>query len=390
MAKTLYDTLGVSKSASQDEIKKAYRKLARQYHPDKNPGDKDAEEHFKEVQHAYDVLSDDEKRKTYDRFGSTNGRVAPGPGGGRTSTSTSAASTSAISAISSAGIFGGGGARGGASRARRQPVRGYDVEVAGAALVRGLAPRRRGEGPVELTAACRECGGTGRAARHRAGHLPRVQRPRREGRVQGLFALSQPCPRCRGNGTVIEQPCPKCHGSGRERRIKTYTVKIKPGVKDGTRIRLKGKGEAGENGGPPATSSSSRASRRPATYERRGDDLIVQVPVSFPTAALGGKVEVPTPEGPVSLKIPAGSEDGKLLRIKGRGAPKLERLRQGRRARARPHPGAEAREQEGARAPRGAAEGGRLTWRSTTTCSTRAPREAPEPETAEERSRGSA
>jgi molecular chaperone DnaJ len=122
---------------------------------------------------------------------------------------------------------------------------------------------------------------------------------------------------------VIEQPCPKCHGSGRERRIKTYTVKIKPGVKDGTKIRLKGKGEAGENGGPAGDLIVVTRVASSDTYERRGDDLIVQVPVSFTTAALGGKVDVQTPEGPVTLKIPAGSEDGKLLRIKGRGAPRL-------------------------------------------------------------------
>jgi molecular chaperone DnaJ len=140
---------------------------------------------------------------------------------------------------------------------------------------------------------------------------------------QGLFALSQPCPRCRGNGTVIEKPCPHCQGSGRERRIKTFTVKIKPGVKDGTRIRLKGKGEAGENGGPAGDLVVLTRVTSSDTYERRGDDLVVQVPVSFATATLGGKVDVATPDGAVSLKIPAGSEDGKLLRIKGRGAPKL-------------------------------------------------------------------
>jgi molecular chaperone DnaJ len=140
---------------------------------------------------------------------------------------------------------------------------------------------------------------------------------------QGLFAFSQPCPRCRGNGTVIEKPCRNCKGSGRERRIKTYTVKIKPGVKDGTRIRLKGKGEAGANGGPAGDLVVVTRVEKSSTYERRGDDLVVETPVSYATAALGGSVEVPTPDGAVSLKIPAGSHDGKLLRIKGRGAPKL-------------------------------------------------------------------
>ena len=320
MPESLYDTLGVKKGASVDEIKKAYRKLARQFHPDANQGDKSAEERFKQVQTAYDVLSDPEKRKAYDRFGSTNGRGAPGPGPGGVNVD-----FGDLGDIFG-GLFGnlGGTARGGRGRARSQAVRGADVETE---VRLSFEDSRRGaeaKVPVELTVACSECGGTGA----QPGTAP-VICPECNGRgviseSQGLFALSQPCPRCRGNGTVIEQPCSKCHGSGRERRRRTFSVKIKPGVKDGTKIRLKGKGEAGQHGGPNGDLIVVTRVEPSPLYERRGDDLIVQVPVSFPTAALGGKVEVSTPEGTVSLKIPAGSEEGKLLRIKGRGAPRLK------------------------------------------------------------------
>ena len=270
------------------------------------------------MQGAYDMLSDEEKRKQYDRFGATNGR--PAPGGQNVNFDFSGFDVGDLGDLFG-GIFG-GGTRGG-TRTQRQPVRGDDVVAEVHLSFEDALHGSEVKVPVELTVSCRECGGTGA----RPGTAP-VICPECNGRgvkaeSQGLFALSQPCPRCRGNGTVIEQPCPKCKGSGRERRIKTYTVKIKPGVKDGTKIRLKGKGEAGENGGPAGDLIVLTHVAQSDTYERRGDDLIVQVPVSFSLATLGGKVEVPTPEGPVTLKIPAGSEDGKLLRIKGRGAPRL-------------------------------------------------------------------
>jgi molecular chaperone DnaJ len=320
---TLYDTLGVKKNASAAEIKKAYRKLAAKYHPDRNPGDASAEEKFKEVQNAYDTLSDPEKRKQYDAFGSANGRPGFDPrnvdfGSGNFRVEDLGDLGDLFGGLG--GLFNRGGTR---SQQRRRPERGPDVEVpvnvSFEDSLRGLETKI----PVEVTTACRECGGTGA----QPGTAP-VICPECNGRgvvseSQGLFALSQPCPRCRGNGTVIEQPCSKCHGSGRERRRRTFTVKIKPGVKNGTKIRLKGKGEAGQNGGPNGDLIVVTRVDSSKTYERRGDDLVVQVPVSFPTAALGGKVDVPTPEGAVSLKIPAGSEDGKLLRIKGRGAPRL-------------------------------------------------------------------
>src|SRR2546423_4659676 len=305
MAETLYDTLGVKKGASADEIKKAYRKLARQYHPDTNQGDKSAEERFKQVQTAYDVLSDAEKRKAYDRFGSTNGRGAPGPGGANVDFGN--VDFGDLGDIFG-GLFGnlGGTSRGGRGRARSQPVRGADVETEVRLSFEDSLRGAEAKVPVELTVACSKCGGTGAEP----GTSP-VICPEGNGRggiseSQGLFALSQPCPRCRGNGTVIEKPCAKCHGSGRERRRRTFTVKIKPGVKDGTKIRLKGKGEAGQNGGPNGDLIVGTRVAASDTYQRPGHDPIVQVPVSFPTAALGGKGEGSTPEGAGSLKIPAG------------------------------------------------------------------------------------
>ncbi len=317
-SKSLYDVLGVSKSASSDEIKKAYRKLARQHHPDRNPGDKSAEERFKEIQGAYDVLSDPQKRKQYDAFGAGGGRG--GPGG----FNVDFGGDFDLGNLSDflGGVFG-RGARGGGRRREPQGMRGSDIEaevrLSFADSLRGVETRI----PVEVETACSECGGSGA----KPGTSPKIC-PECNGRgvtseSQGLFALSQPCPRCRGNGTVIEDPCPKCSGYGRERRTKRYTVKIPAGVKDGTRIRLKGKGEPGIAGGPPGDLHVvTRVSESPM-YERRGSDLIVTVPVTYAEAALGASVDVPTPEGPVSLKIPAGSEDGKLLRIRGRGAPKL-------------------------------------------------------------------
>jgi len=319
---TLYDTLGVKKGASADEIKKAYRKLAAQYHPDKNPGDSSAEEKFKEVQNAYDTLSDPERRKQYDRFGE-NGR-AGGPGfdpsnfGGNFTINDLGDLGDLFG-----GIFGGRGGRGATRRA--QPERGADLEVpvnvSFQDSLRGLETKI----PVQVTTACRDCGGTGAEP----GTSPIIC-PECNGRgviseSQGLFALSEPCPRCRGNGTVVEKPCRHCKGTGREVRTKTYTVKIPAGVKDGTRIRLKGKGELGENGGPAGDLFVVTRVEPSKLFHRRGDDLVVDVPVTYAEAALGATVEVPTPYGDrVSLKVPAGTQDGRQLRIRGHGAPKLK------------------------------------------------------------------
>ena len=178
--------------------------------------------------------------------------------------------------------------------------------------------------PVQLELACHTCHGTGAAPGTAPTTCPQCDGSGVVATSQGLFALQQPCPRCHGMGTIVETPCPTCHGAGRERRTKRFTVKIPAGVRDGTRIKLRGKGEAGYGGAPAGDLYVVTRVEPSKVYERRGDDLVVQVPVSYPTAALGGSVEVPTPEGAVSLKVPAGSEDGKLLRIKGRGAPRLK------------------------------------------------------------------
>ena len=321
---TLYDTLGVKKGAPADEIKKAYRKLAAKYHPDKNPGDASAEEKFKEVQNAYDVLSDAEKRKQYDTFGSANGRRGPDPrdfnfGSGGNFTINDLGDLGDLFG----GLFGGRAGRGGGPR-RRQPERGSDVEVE---LRLSFEDSLRGvetKIPVEVTTACRECGGSGAEP----GTSP-VICPQCHGRgvvseSQGMFALSEPCPRCRGNGTVVEKPCHKCNGTGRERRTKRYTVKIPAGVKDGTRIRLKGKGEVGGDGGPAGDLFVVTRVEPSKLFQRRGSDFVIDVPVTYTEAALGATVEVPTPYGDrVSLKVPPGTQDGRQLRIRGHGAPKL-------------------------------------------------------------------
>jgi molecular chaperone DnaJ len=320
----LYEIIGVPKNASQDEIKKAYRKLARKYHPDKNPGDKESEERFKEVQGAYDVLSHPEKRKAYDANGFRMFTGAGMPGG----------VTFDLGDLGDifGGIFGagGGGRRGGGfTRERARGQRGRDVEVtvnlSFEDSLRGLETRI----PVELEGACAACRGSGAEP----GTSP-VVCPECRGRGvvsdnQGLFALSQPCARCRGNGTVVEKPCSACRGSGRERQTKRYAVKIPAGAKDGTRIRLKGKGEAGWGGGPAGDLFVVTRVAASPLYERRGADLLLELPVTYAEAALGADVQVPTPDGPISLKVPPGSQDGKMLRVRGRGAPKLNETGRG-------------------------------------------------------------
>jgi len=316
VAKSLYESLGVSKNATQDEIKKAYRKLVREVHPDKNTGD---EERFKEVQGAYDVLSDPEKRKQYDRGGSTNGR----PGGGFSPGGTTYDFTDFDLGDIFGGLFNRGGGRQQSQHQQQRGQRGNDVEVDVHVAFEDALKGAQVTIPVELELACHTCHGTGAAPGTAPITCPVCNGSGVVATSQGLFALQEPCPRCHGRGSIVEKPCPTCSGSGRERRTKRYTVKVPAGVKDGTRIKLKGKGEAGYGGAPAGDLYVITRVEPSKIYERRGDDLVVTVSVPYTTAALGGKVEVQTPDGPVQLKIPQGTEDGKLLRIKGRGVPHL-------------------------------------------------------------------
>ena len=313
MAESLYETLGVPKNASADELKKAYRKLARQYHPDKNPGDTASEARFKEIQHAYDVLGDADKRKQYDTFGSGNGR-SPGP----TNVDFSDFDLGDIFG----GLFGGRG-RGGRAEAKRGQ-RGSDVEVEVGVSFEDALKGVQTTVPVTLELACHTCHGTGAAPGTAPKQCPVCKGSGVVATSQGLFALQQPCPNCHGMGTVVDTPCPTCHGAGRERRTKRYRVQIPAGVKDGTRIRLKGKGEAGFGGAPAGDLFVVTRVEPSKIYERRGDDLVLDLPVGFDEIALGATIEIPTPDGRVSLKVPAGSQEGKLLRVKGHGAPRLK------------------------------------------------------------------
>lgn len=341
-----YKELGVSSTASADEIKKAYRKLARELHPDANPGNTQAEERFKRVSEAHAVLSDPAKRKEYDetrrlfgggRFGS-GGAGGGGFGSGGFGNAGGGAGGFSFSDIfdgAAAGSSGGGGFgdifeglfnRGGAGQGPgpqpTRPRRGNDLE---SELTLGFRDATLGvTTPITLTSPspCTTCHGSGA----KPGTSPRVcQSCNGSGLVsrnQGAFSFSEPCPDCRGTGSVIDDPCTDCSGTGVTVRTRTVNVKIPPGVKDGQRIRLAGQGQAGMRGAPSGDLFVTVHVGADEVFTRNGDDLLVTLPVSFAELALGATVTVPTLAQPVGVKIPAGTTDGRTLRVRGRGVPK--------------------------------------------------------------------
>jgi molecular chaperone DnaJ len=311
-ARDFYEVLGVSKSASQDEIKKAYRELARKWHPDRNPDDKQAEERFKEIQQAYDTLSDEEKRKQYDaggRFAGVGSGGFPGggfPGGGFASDVGDIFST----------FFRGRGQQG----PREQ--RGRDLESEVRLSFDQAMHGTQIAVSVPTTGECPTCHGSGA----RPGTSPRTC-PRCEGtgidaQSQGLFSISQPCPECGGQGEIIDDPCPTCHGSGVTEETKRYRVNIPAGVHDGSRIRLAGKGEAGYRGGPRGDLYvTTRVAPSPVFKQRADGNLEVDLPVSVTEAIQGGDIEVPTLNGTKTIRIPPGTQHGSVQRLRGEGPP---------------------------------------------------------------------
>jgi molecular chaperone DnaJ len=300
-----YEVLGVNRDASEDEIKKAYRKLAMQHHPDRNPDNPKAEEKFKEAKEAYEVLSSEDKRAAYDRFGHQGVEAGAGMGAG------AGGFADAFGDIFSE-IFGGG-------RARSNVYRGadlrYNLEISLEEAARGTETKIR----IPTLETCETCGGSGAKAGTEPVTCPTCQGQGQVRIQQGFFSLQQSCPRCSGTGKIIRDPCGTCSGAGRVRRQKTLSVKIPAGVDEGDRIRLTGEGEAGVNGGPPGDLYVVVRLKPHQVFQREDSDLHCEMPISFTTAALGGEIEIPTLEGSAKIKIPPETQTGKVFRLRGKG-----------------------------------------------------------------------
>jgi molecular chaperone DnaJ len=315
-----YEILGVDRSASDEEVKKSYRRLAMQYHPDRNPGDKKAEEKFKEAAEAYEVLRDAEKRKIYDRYGheGINGTGFRGFSG----------FDDIFTNFSDIfeDVFGFTGAR---TRTRSAVRQGadlrYDLKISFMAAVKGTTT----EIELEKFERCAECSGTGAAAGTQPESCPRCAGRGTVTQSSGFFTISTTCPQCRGAGRVIKNPCKACFGTGKARSRKTVSLRIPAGVETGSRLRLRGEGEEGDFGGPSGDLYVFLHVEPHEFFERDGYDILCQVPVSITQAALGATIEVPTVEGKESLKIPRGTQSGRVFRLKGKGVAHLKGLGRG-------------------------------------------------------------
>ncbi len=319
-----YEVLGVSRSATADEMKKAYRRLAMKYHPDRNKDDESAEAKFKEAKEAYEVLTNAEKRSAYDQFGHDGLSMGGGGGAGGFGAEGFGDIFGDIFGDAFGDIFSGGRRRGG-----RQVFRGADL---GYELRLDLEDAVNGDSvtievPTQVT--CETCDGSGAAAGSEPTTCSQCGGAGQVRMQRGAFSIQQTCPVCKGAGTVIEDPCTDCHGVGRIRKNKTLSVKVPAGVDDGDRIRLSGEGEAGRNGGPPGDLYVEIRVNPHKLFTRDGADLACEVPVSFATAALGGEVELPTLNGNVSLKVPAGTQSGKIFRLRSKGVTTVRDPRQG-------------------------------------------------------------
>ncbi|BDM63374.1 chaperone protein DnaJ [Shewanella sp. NFH-SH190041] len=306
-----YEVLGVERDASEREIKKAYKRLAMKFHPDRNPGDKEAEASFKEVKEAYEILTDSDKKAAYDQFGHAgvdpNRGGAGGFGGG--------ADFGDIFGDVFGDIFGGGRRGGGQRQAARGADLRYNLELSLEEAVRGLTKELR----IPTLASCDECDGSGAKKGTSATTCGTCHGSGQVQMRQGFFAVQQPCPTCHGRGKIIKDPCTKCHGEGRVEKTKTLSVKIPAGVDTGDRIRLSGEGEAGEFGAPAGDLYVQVSVREHPIFVRDGNNLYCEVPISFSKAALGGEVQVPTLDGKVSLKIPSETQTGRMFRLRGKG-----------------------------------------------------------------------
>jgi molecular chaperone DnaJ len=315
-----YDVLGVARNASDAELKKAYRKLAMKYHPDRNQDNKEAEAKFKEIKEAHDILSNAQKRAAYDQFGHAG--IDPSMGAGAGAGMGGGASFSDIFGDVFGDVFSGaGGARG--QQAYRGADLRYTLELTLEDAVKGKEVRIR----VPTAQTCESCDGSGARKGTSAATCQTCGGHGQVRMQQGFFSVQQTCPNCRGSGKVITDPCPDCRGSGRVQKTKTLSVKVPAGVDQGDQIRLSGEGEAGEKGGPPGDLYVQVKLKTHDIFRREDDDLYCEMPISMATATLGGELEVPTLDGRASIKIPAGTQSEKLFRLKGKG---VKNVRNGR------------------------------------------------------------